>query len=223
MSVFFRSVLTVFTGLVFVISSGAVSSASAEVFYWRDVDTRVSVSFPDTWRVIHNQKPDDVFTVVAPSDGAMPMCRLRVREDRRFVIYPARFADNIQRVHFSRDFWEQYAGEYQAATLQDVHDDAGLGRGFGSYAHIAFISEAGPRMQRRGVAFAALYNDKAYILECSSEASAFEQWYRPFLSIAKSVDFRKEVHELPGGHYRHFPVDGKVRINGQHPKDVIYY
>lgn len=217
MQLFLRSFLTIITVLGF-----SFVPAQAETFYWQDDGTQVSLSFPDTWRMVHDQKADDVLTIVAPSDGAFPMCRMRVREDRRSVIFPRRFADEIQRVNYSRDFWEGYAGEFRAARLDDTHDDAGLGRGFGSYAHISFISDAGPRMKRRGIAMASSYRDKAFIFECSAEESVFEAWSPLFRQIARTVDFRKEIHELPGGHYRHFPADGVIRIHNAGGKVASY-
>ena len=217
MQLFLRSFLTVLTVLGL-----SISSASAHEFYWQDDGTKLSLSFPDSWRMVHDQKADDVLTIVAPSDGAFPMCRMRVREDRRSVIYPARFSPNIQRINYSRDFWEDYIGEFRAARLDEVQDNAGLGRGFGSYAHMSFISDAGPRMKRRGLALASIYRDKAFILECSAEASTFETWYPVFRHIASTVDFRKEMFELPGGYYRYFPGDGVIRIHNSGGKVAIY-
>lgn len=209
MSVFSRS----FLAILAVLGLG-ISSANAEIFYWQDDGSKASVVYPDTWRIVHNQKPDDVLTIMAPSDNAFPMCRLRVREDRRHVIYPQRYSKNIQHIDYSSDFWQDYVGEFRAANLGAVHDNAGLGKGFGSYADISFISDAGPKMQRRGVAFVSLYRDKAYIFECSAEASSYEQWHGSFMKIASSIDFRKEIYEFPGGNYRHFLADPVIRVHG---------
>ena len=222
MSFSFRSVLTAIAVLGLFVSPALIGQAKAEVFFWQDPVSKVSLTFPDTWRVIHNQKPDDVLTIVAPSDGAFPMCRLRVREDLRHRIYPARYADELQRVYYGSDFWDKYAAEYAQATVEDTHENAGLGRGFASYAHISFVSDAGPKMKRRGLVFASLYHNKVYILECSAEQSAFDQWYDPFLSVVKSVDFRQEVFQFPGMFYRPLP-DPLLKINGEREIDVGYY
>lgn len=214
---FLRSFLAVFTALIF--SIGAFSDAAqANSFYWQDAQTKVSVAYPDTWRMIHNQKPDDVLTIVAPSDGAFPMCRIRVNEDRRSVIFPVRYSQNVQRLNYSEDFWQDYIGEFRAAKLDDYQDNAAFGRGAGSYAYISYISDALPRMKRRAIAFVSLYRDKAYVIECSAEASVYEKWDPLFRQIADQVDFRKEIYELPGGHYRYFTADDPIRIhngNGQ--------
>ncbi len=224
MLISFRSFLTAITVLVLGVSGAHVSSARADaVFHWHDAHTKLSVAYPDTWRMVHDQKPDDILTIMAPSDGAFPMCRVRVREDRRSVIYPQRYSTNIQHVNYSRDFWEGYVGEFAAANLGEVGDDAALGRGFGSYANMSFISDSGPRMQRRGIAFVSLYRDNAYIFECSAQASLYEQWHDEFLRIASSINFRKEIHELPGGHYRHFVADPMIVSRGPTPAESVYY
>lgn len=207
--------------LAVVLASAAGSPASADVFFWRDADTNLSVTYADTWRQTSNQKPDDIFTVLAPGDNQYAACRVRVREDRRFVIYPRRNAAAIQRQNYSRDFWDSYVGEFNGAVINNVWDNAGLGDGFASFADISFITSVGPKVQKRGLMFATVYNDKAYIAECSSETGAFVDWYKPFLSFVKSVDFRDEYHIHGNGWYRDFTQDGPLRIMGR--KDIDLY
>ena len=200
-----------------------ISSASAEVFYWQEPGTKLSVTIPDTWRMVHDQQPDDVMTFYAPGVNDFASCKLRVSEDKRFVIYPQRFSGPIQRKNFSRDFWEGYVGEYTDGILNSVTDNAALGRGFASFADASYVTSAGPKVAKRALMLASLYNDKAYVVECSAEEAAYDKWRNVFLSVAKSVNFRKEIYEFPSGHYRDFPNDVAVRIEGERPVDVTYY
>lgn len=197
--------------------------AKAEVFKWQDPDVEVSITFPDDWRRIASQQPDDVITIVAPGDNDHAECRLRVHEDRRFVIYPREYAGEIQRTNYSREFWEKYIGQYRAAVLYNVGDNAGLGDAFASWADVSFISPSGPKVQKRGLIYAGVYNDKAYVLECSAEDAAFSKWYHPFLSVLKSVDMRNEYTTTPNGKYRAFQKDGDLRIHGRKPLDLYVY
>lgn len=206
---------------VFLVMTGV--SASAEPYVWRDPDTHMTMSFPDTWKRISNQQPDDVLTIAAPGDGEGAICRMRVRADRRFVIYPREYADEIQRTNYSRPFWEGYVGEYAGAEINGVWDNAGLGDGFASFADVSFISASGPKMQKRGLVFATVYNDKVYITECSAEAGAFEHWYEPFLSVVKSVDFQDGYHTNLHGWYRDFMKDPVIRIRGRKDVDLYTY
>jgi hypothetical protein len=171
--------------------------------------------------MVHNQKSDDVLTVMAPGNNEYSACRLRVRQDRRFVIYPQRFSGAIQRKYFSKDFWEAYIGEYANAELHSVTDNAGLGRGFASWADVSFLDDA--NVQKRGIMFVSLYNDTAYVLECAAEMEAFPKWHDAFLSVGKSVNFRKIIHEFPAGNYRDFLGDGPIEIHGERPMDVTFY
>jgi hypothetical protein len=207
--------------LAMILTASAAIPAKADIFFWRDADTKLSLSFPDQWRQIHNQQPDDVFTVAAPGDGEFATCRMRVREDARFVIYPRRYAANIQHINYSREFWDAYVGEFAGATINGVWDDAGLGDGFASFADVSFISPIDPKVQKRGLMFATVYNDKAYIAECSSETGAYGNWYKPFLSFVKSVDFRDEYQPGLNGWYRNFQDDPGIRIRGR--KDIDLY
>ncbi len=201
----------------------AIPQAKADIFVWRDPDSKLTLSYPDTWRQVHNQKPDDVVTIAAPGDNDFATCRVRVSEDRRFVIYPRHFAGELQRVNYSRDFWENYVGEFSGAEINGVWDNAGLGDGFASFADVSFVSSTGPKMQKRGLMFATVYNDKAYIAECSSETGSYANWYKPFLSFVKSVDFRDEYVANPNGEYRDFYSDKPLRIRGRKDTDLYTY
>ncbi|MCC7305808.1 MAG: hypothetical protein IT558_06065 [Alphaproteobacteria bacterium] len=197
--------------------------ASAEIFYWQDPETKLSVTFPDTWLRVSNQQPEDLWTVAAPGANDYATCRLRVDEDRRFVIYPREYADSIQRLNYSRKFWDDYVGQFNGAVINAVHDNAGLGQGFASWADVSFISSSGASVQKRGIMFASVYNDKAFVLECSAEASVYEKWMRPFLSVVKSVDFRTEYSTRLNGYYRPFQYDGRIKIHNRRDIDLYVY
>lgn len=199
-----------------------ISSASAEVFYWQDADTHMSFTYPDRWHAGHNQRPDDIYSVFAPGANNHANCRLRVREDNRFAIYPEYMASNIQRVAYSHKFWDEYLAEYDDVEVHRVYDDAGLGRGFGTFAEASFTTALGPKMEKRGVMFASLYNNKAYIVDCSSEKHSFHKWKKSFLSLVKSVNFRKEINEAKNGYYRNF-FGESLRIKGERDIDVSVY
>lgn len=224
MSMSFRSVLSILT--VFIVgltaSPDGISSAKAEQFFWQHPGTKLTVTVPDTWSMMHNQKPDDVLTFIAPSPDDFPVCRMRVRQDRRFIIYPHRFADSIQHLNYSQEFWDDYAGEFFGGVVQHYADDAGLGRGQGSFAEILFAPDAAPLRARKAIAFAALYRDKAYILECSANAEDYERWLPAFMSVAKSVQFREEISQLPGGHYKKLFGARAIEIMGRREYDSYF-
>lgn len=189
----------------------------AEIFYIEDPVNGFSLSFPDLWAKVNNQKADDKLTVVGPGQNDFATCRVRVREDRRHLIYPRKFASAIQKVEYSKDFWTDYLGEYDEVEVEVFKDEAGLGKGFASYAEVSYMTAEGPLVRKRGIMFAALYNDRAYIADCSSEKSVYAKWRPVFLSIVKSVDFDKTIAEFPTGYYRDFSKDPELLINGPNP------
>lgn len=194
----------------------------AEIFFWQDADTNMSFTYPDRWDVRHNQQPDDIYVVAAPGHNNHAQCRLRVREDKRFAIYPEYFDSHIQRVAYSRQFWDEYLGEYENPEIQAFYDNAQLGRGFGSYANATYTTANGPKMDKQALLFVALYNKKAYIVECSAERASYAKWHNSFMSLIKSVDMRKEVNEAKNGYYRNF-YKGQLRIQNEKPIDVSIY
>lgn len=202
----------------------SASSATAEVFHVGSDAGRFSLSFPDTWAQSHNQKPGDVLTIWAPGENDYASCRMRVEDDRRYVIYPVNYSAEIQRSAYSKDFWFDYLNEYTDPHLAYVTDVGGLGRGFASYAEAFYTTAVGPKVAKQAIMFASLYNDKAYILECSAEISAYPMWHQSFLSVAKSVDFTKIISEHRTGHYDPgFLSREPLIIYGERPFDDTYH
>ena len=98
-----------------------------------------------------------------------------------------------------------------------------MGRGFASYATYSFVSEVGTPVFKHGFGLVAHHYDKAYIFECSAEASVYKKWYPHFLSVAKSVDFRPVWHRFREGEYRNFMSDSPVVIvNEKYDVPYVY-
>lgn len=179
--------------------------ARADVFKWEHPESGLTLTYPDTWAVLTQVEPDTIFRVQAPSTTDEAECRVRVRPENRFLIYPPRYDPAVQKVAYSADFWKDYLfGRYEDIMIHNVSDQAGFGRGYASYMLATYTTLGDDPALRSALGFASAYNDKAYILECSSLAGAFENWAGMFQSIAKSVDFRKAYHESASGNYRNF-------------------
>lgn len=191
--------------LILIAASILPLQAQADYFVWRDPASGLSISFPDTWKVLSSQKSDEILTIMAPSDNAQPTCKVKVRDDRRYVIFPAEYGRDVQNVAVSVPFWKQYLADYDGYNLARVYDGAGFGRWYASYAVGGYKAHSGSVAQlRRALMFASLYNDKLYILECSALSHAYEDWAMMFQSVVKSVDFKKAYHEFPIGEYANF-------------------
>jgi hypothetical protein len=185
--------------------------AKADYFVWSDEKTGLSITFPDTWKMQSNVNPDTIMTIAGPSENGQPVCRVDVRADRRYTIYPARYGEAVQKVAVSRPFWEKYLTQYDKHTLGNVHDGAGLGRWFASFALASYSKHFGEVMQsRKAIMFASLYRDNLYIVECSSLAHEYDRWELDFRGIIKSVDFKKAYFELPTGEYANFLDDAEL-------------
>ncbi len=208
-----RSLLTSLMTLALL--TGTASVAKADYFVWEDTKSGMTLSYPDTWQVENGQDPDDLVTLAAPSGRANAYCRIRSHEDKRYAIFPPRFNKDVQQVEYSLSFWDQYLREYQQPELYNLQNATGMGRGWASFAEAGYTASVPyPEMERRSVLFASLYNNRVYILDCSCHKDAFETWKGPFLSIAKSIDFKKANHELLTGHYRNFMNDGRIIMRG---------
>ena len=197
-------------------------SVHAEIFRWQDPNTGLQTNYPDTWGRIHNQKPDDLLTVTAPSPTDHATCRLRVRDDNRFAITPVSHAGAIQKTEFLGKFWNRYLNEYDDVTLHGIREDGALGRGYASYIEASYTPTIGPKATKRALIGATLYYNKVYIYECSSTESTFHRWSPAFTQILKSITFPKILHGHPNGEYRWFTGDDTTLIKhtGPHPADL---
>lgn len=211
-----------FTALstVLILAAGA---AQADVFYWQDPESGASITFPDRWETTSNKNPGDVLTINAPGANDFATCRLNVQPEGRFKIYPIGYSDEIQRTRFSLEFLEQKVfAHYDDVSIDQFSDNAGLGRGFASWASATYTTAYGPKMRKQAMAYVSYYNNHVYTLECSAEASAYARWYNPFLSVLKSVDFKKTTNHNYTGYYRNFLGDRTLVVHGERPVDDYY-
>lgn len=201
----------------------STQSAHAENFRWQDAQTHLALTYPEDWRSIANRQPDDILTLAAPDAANDALCRVRVREDRRYVIYPRKDARALQHLAYSRTFWDNYMGSYKDARLDSVQDDVGLGSAAASAAQWSFESEipAAPRKQAMGMA--GLYNDKGFIIDCSAAQNVFQTFKPQFAAIIDSVEMRAAYAPMPGGSYRDFRKDAPIRIHGRTPRDMYVF
>lgn len=190
--------------------------AKADYYVWKDEKSGMTATFPDTWKVQSNLHAETILTIMAPSEKDQPVCKINVRDDKRYTIFPARYGDAVQRVAVSTPFWRSYLGNYDNYNIDNAYDGAGLGRWFASYALASYSQHFGTVTQtRRAIMFASLYNDKLYVVECSSLNHAYERWAADFKGVIKSVDFKKAYHELPHGEYANFLNEAELYFWGQ--------
>jgi hypothetical protein len=164
-----------------------------------------------------------VLTVRAPGDNEFAECRLNVQPEDRFKIYPISYSPEIQRLNVSTPYWDQYFGLYNNVSLEKTSDNAGLGRGFASWATASYKTAKGAKMNKRAMAYASYYDKHIYTVECSSEHSAFSKWYNPFLSVVKSINFKKTTNNNYTGYYRDFLSDKTLKIRGATVLDDTYH
>jgi hypothetical protein len=178
------------------------SPAKADYSIWADSETGISLSYPDTWRQQVNFQADDLVTLAAPTRGDDAQCKVKAREERRYMVYPVSLSNAVQREAVSKRFWQEYLASYNNVTVAFIEDGAGFGRGYGSILSASFtMSYPQTGKPRSGIAAATLYRDHVYILECTSDPEAFGYWQPIFLSVLKSVDMPKRVHELRQSDY----------------------
>lgn len=193
---------TLIFSAVLALSFAAALPAKADYSIWADSETKISLSYPDTWRQVANFQADDLVTLAAPTNGDDAQCKVKAREERRYMVYPVSLSSAVQRTAVSERFWREYLSQYNNVQVAFIEDGAGFGRGYGSIMSASYtISHPQTGKPRSGIVAASLYRDHVYILDCSAHPEAFQFWQPVFLSILKSVDMPKRVHELRQSDY----------------------
>lgn len=200
-----------------------VGPARADVNVWRDLHTKMSVSYDDSWQRISNQKPDDVLTLRAPAGYGFAECKVNVADEGRFKIYPTGLSGPVQRLHVSENFWDQYLAQYDHVDIYEGTDNNGLGRGFASMAFVSYDTVMGAKMRKRAIGFASYYRNHIYTVECSAQEGVYAQWHDRFLSFIKSVDFDEGSDSTLNGYYRDFLSDKTLKVRGPHVFEDTYH
>jgi len=197
--------------------STLATEARADYFVWADEDTGLTATFPDTWRVVANQQPDDILTVALPSGEDKAVCFIRADIDKRFLIYPQHLRKDVQKVAYSKDFWKEYNATYQNVQILGYGDETGLGKGYASTEMIAYSTPPDePFENRAAILSVSNYYDKTYIAGCSSKQDSYKKYATAFLSFMKTVDQKKAYHELTiGNHPRNFLADPHMEFKNQ--------
>lgn len=190
-------------------------TAAADYSVWRDEKTGVSLSYPDTWRQINNKLPHGVITLAARTNGEPVECALTAEDDARWAMYPAHLKDEVQKFAYNSSHWPKYFGGRPALKILRTYEPASLGRGWGTAAIAAYAEHdaTGTPRYRASLAVSALYFKTAYTLDCAAPLGEFERWEPVFRALAKSINHKKEVHELTIGEYIDFlKPDGTLQF-----------
>jgi len=196
----------------FLVITGIVAisgSAKADYAIWSDAKTGVTLSFPDSWKLMNNQLPIDVITLSVPSGDDRAECRVQSEEDKRFMIYPSKNRPDIRDLNFTREYWEKYVTAYNNVNVIRYADNTGLGQGFSSMVLLSYLTtpdtKDGSDVQDRGGVMAVTnYGDKVYVVQCSSLLPSYSNYHSQFMSFFKSISFKKAYHESVVGDYRNF-------------------
>ncbi|MDD3021173.1 MAG: hypothetical protein PHX61_09400 [Alphaproteobacteria bacterium] len=209
------------TGLMIAMAMVAFAApVKADYVVWTDLDTGAHISYPDTWKTINNQQPDDIVTLSLPSGEDNAVCRLRANEDRRFLIYPNRFRGDIREINFTNNFWEDYTASYDNVNVIRQQNEAGLGQGFASMTLISFVTPPDePFANKAGLMLVTNYGDQVYVAECTSNAMNYRKYHTSFLSFFKTISFKPAYSVTTVGDYRNFLKDWGT-INAPLPNTV---
>lgn len=205
-------------GLCLAVSAAITTDkARADFVVWEEAHSGIMLSYPDSWQLAHEQKPDEAVRILAPR-GQQAMCRVRIRDDGRYAIFPPRYDDEVQLISFSTNFWKDYLAEVSEGdiVLYRVENRLGLGRGFASHARASYELTGHRKTRYNALLAVSHYHNKIYILECRARARDYARLQTMFHSIMASFDMPKRHHEALSGNYRNFLRYNGIRFTGEY-------
>lgn len=187
--------------------------AQAGYVVWEDPSHNVGMKVPDTWLRVPANFSDEIVRFRAPGQNQHASCELRVNNNHRFDVYPVAYAPYVRDFTLDDRFWERVSLErFKQYYIHHVDMSTGLGEGQGSLTDVSFVP-LDLNIDKRALMLASVYAGKLYVFSCSAEAQAFPLFHENFRFVLSSFRMRKDVHELPSGHYRDFTQDKILRVH----------
>lgn len=187
--------------------------AMADQFVWSDANADFLLNIPDNWSKTSARFSDDMVVFEAPGAQNFASCRVRVRDDHRFDIYPGVYDASVSKATVNREFWDEYMAGYSGHRLNVFNSEAGLGEAYASRIDMTFIDEHADKVLKRGFAFAGLHQGQVYVFECSSDYNMFDGYYSVFLNILSSFRMNSKDDFDMQGDYRSFMHDETLIIH----------
>lgn len=191
--------------------------AQAEQFVWSDKNQEFTINVPDDWARTSARFSDEVIAFQAPGQENFASCRVRVREDHRYDIYPPKYDAAIAQKVVGDQFWADYMGIYSGYRLNRFTPYAGLGEATASKVDVTFIDENGYKVLKRGMALAGLHQGQVYVFECASDYQVYHRFAPIFSNILASFQHRWRDLTHVGGDYRPFLNDRTWVIHHKDP------
>ncbi len=194
-----KKILFLFTMMM----SMAVASISfAKSYVWTDPAFGFTIQYPDLWKAQGALTATEQLELLAPQ--GMASCRLEASEDRRFLVYPRRFDDEILAKEFEWSYWEDVTSHYEDRFF---HFDkfGSIGRGDARYTVVDYIADG---QVKRELIYASIYGDMHFRARCASPQHLYDDYFDQFMMMVSSIDFKPAYTAHRNSYYRNFMGNG---------------
>jgi hypothetical protein len=212
--------ITSFVSLICFLLFLTTSSAKADVFVWKDPEFNIDLVYPDDWRVQFNAHPDLKLHILAPQGRDFAACKVNVKRDARYKVYPIKYTTRINSIVFNAENIREHFVEEDYPSVIARNDFAAIGKADAVYAEVRYVGrQQGVSVPMQALVFATLYGDMNFVFECEAAAQNWAYWKPIFMNIAKSVDFPLAQDMLPHGRYPHdFLNEGDILLSTDNAK-----
>lgn len=183
-----------------------VSVAQARHFVWTDEEFRFKVMYPDSWRQVTGFSDYERIRVIPPGDGK-PHCVFTAKQDRRFIIYPKRYYEDVLFQEIQWPHWDKITAQLEDRFFY-YFKEAGVSHGDARTAIVDYTiepeDENGTPEYRRAMVYTGLYHDVNFIALCEVEEKEWLTHLQPFNDFVGSIHFEPRYHPTFNAYYRDF-------------------
>lgn len=189
-------------GFVMALAANA-SQATASLYVWEDPKYQIVFSFPDEWVPQGALTWPEIYRLVADGQDKAE-CTLYSHYDRRFMVYPRRYMDDVVNEEMDWGYWEKHFANSDNVYFH-YDREGGLGAGDARYALVDFDKTVGAETHRkRAFVFATIYADLQVVFQCESLKDRFTRYEGVFGSVTGSIQFKPKYAPEKQGMYRDF-------------------
>lgn len=194
---------------------GIFNPAKAEVFVWQDAEFAVQFVYPDDWRPQFNPHPDVKLHVLAPQGRDFAACKISLKKDMRYVMYPSRYTTRINSIVFDVNGIKEHFVERDNVSVIYRNDFSAIGKADAVYADIRYVGrQNGVPVPMQVMMFATLFGDMNFVFECEAAAQNWVYWRPIFINMAQSVDFPISDQPMPYRQYQYdFVNEGDILLS----------
>lgn len=185
------------------------TAAHATVDVYKNPQYGYQWNYPDSWmpQTETGGLPHS-YRIVADEGRSTAWCEITSDDDRRFIIYPAKYQGDIMERELGPEFWMTWLSDNDNVIYLDVSERSGLGSGAATSIYVDYTRHDGK--PERSFLAATIHGGVKYVAQCAAHPQEFAKYEKLFHSILATLKLKQAFHPFPHGFYRDWSKDKPI-------------